>query len=253
MADETASGATGPGFTGLRHMPLRTRVLIGVTLTTVLPMLVLVYIPITYLPGLGLSQHSNLQLLTASTALLMLAGTLVVWDLAREVQRVNARWRDLSLTDELTGIYNRRYCDRRVREEVARARRHAHPLALLLLDLDRFKTINDRHGHAVGDAVLRRLASVITRNSRAETGICRYGGDEFAIVLPETPRAGALIYAERIRATVEVSVFPKNEPVTISIGLGVFPDDAETMEDLFKAADTSLYVAKDRGRNQVGA
>lgn len=233
-------------------VPLRTRVLIAATLTIVLPMLVLVYIPITYLPGMGMGREGYLQLLTASTALLMLSGTFVIWDLAREVQRANARWRDLSLSDELTGIYNRRYCDLRLREEIARARRHGHPLCLLLLDVDHFKLINDRYGHDVGDAVLKELCRVIRANSREETALCRYGGDEIAAVLSETSRSGALVYANRIRNVVSQAPFPHGEQVTISIGLGTFSDDAANAEDLFKVADLSLYAAKHAGRNQVG-
>ena len=235
-----------------RDVPLRTRVLMAVTLTTVLPMLVLVYIPITYLPRMSMSRQGSLGLLTVSTALLMLSGTLVVWDLVREVQRANARWRDLSLTDELTGIYNRRYCDLRLREEIARARRYGHPLCLLLIDVDHFKLINDRYGHDVGDAVLKELCRLIRINSREEMALCRFGGDELAAVLSETARSGALAYANRIRTTVSGAAFPHGEQVTVSIGLGTFSDDAATAEDLFKAADLSLYAAKHAGRNQVG-
>lgn len=233
-------------------MPLRTRVMIAVTLTTVLPMLILVYIPMTYLPGMSLGQHSYLQLLTLSTAVLMVSGTLVIWDLAREVSRANLRWRDLSLTDELTGVYNRRHCDLRLGEETARARRHGHQLCLLLVDVDHFKDINDRHGHNTGDRVLKELCRVIKANSREETAVCRYGGDELAIVLPDTPRSGALVYAERIRSLVSGTPFPHGEPVTISLGLGVFSDGVAGPEDLFKAADLSLYAAKQGGRNRVG-
>lgn len=232
--------------------PFRTRVMIALGLTTVIPMLILFYVHLMHIVGLPAQQRGYLPLLTASTVVLMLAGSIVIWDLSREADRANKRWRELSLTDEMTGVYNRRYCDVRLREEIARADRHGHPLCLVLLDVDHFKEINDRHGHDAGDEVLREICHLVQAQSRVDTALCRYGGDEFAVLLPETPWTGALVYADRIRTAVARAPFPHGEPVTVSVGLGAFPDDAANADGLFKAADTSLYSAKAGGRNRVG-
>jgi diguanylate cyclase (GGDEF)-like protein len=158
----------------------------------------------------------------------------------------------MSLTDELTGAHNRRYCLLRLNQEIARATRYRHPLCLVLVDVDHFKNINDRHGHDRGDSALKEVCRVITSQSRVESAVCRFGGDEFAVLLPEASWEGGRIYAERIRAAIGRTSFPHGAPVTISVGLAAFPDDASNAEALFKSADTSLYSAKAAGRNRVG-
>lgn len=235
----------------LARAPFRVRVMIALAVTSLIPTLVLFYL--LFGDVLGLSQRGSLSLLAVSTGVLMLSGAIVIWDLSREADRASQQWRELSLTDELTGTYNRRYCALRLHQEIARATRYRHPLCVVLIDVDRFKEINDRHGHHAGDAVLKEICRVILSHSRVENALCRYGGDEFAILLPETPWTGALVYADRIRATVGRTVFPHGEPVTISVGVSAFPDDAADADALFRAADASLYSAKARGRNRVGA
>ncbi len=251
--DTVTTGEAAPR--GLRVMgdsPIRQRVVIALALSTIIPTLILFYVLLMHIVGMPAEQRGYLPALALSTILLMVGGGAVIWDLAREADRANARWRDLSLTDELTGAFNRRYFDLRLREEIARAERYSHPLCLMLLDVDRFKEVNDSHGHDVGDLVLKELCRLIQAQSRAATTLCRYGGDEFAILLPETAWTGALVYGDRIRTCVNRAPFPHGQPVTISVGLGTFPEDATSADDLFKAADTSLYAAKAGGRNRVG-
>lgn len=252
MDTVTTGEAASRGLRVMGDSPIRQRVVIALALSTVIPTLILFYVLLMHIVGMPPEQRGYLPALALSTILLMVGGGAVIWDLAREADRANARWRDLSLTDELTGAYNRRYFDLRLREEIARAERYGHPLCLMLLDVDRFKEVNDHHGHDVGDLVLKELCRLVQTQSRAATTLCRYGGDEFAILLPETAWTGALVYGDRIRTCVNRAPFPHGQTVTISVGLGAFPDDATSADDLFKAADTSLYAAKAGGRNRVG-
>jgi diguanylate cyclase (GGDEF)-like protein len=233
--------------------PFQVRVMIALSLTSVIPMVVLFSVLFMHVLGVSGEERGSLALLAASIGVLMLSGAVVIWDLSRGADRASRRWRELSLTDELTGTYNRRYCTLRLNEEIARAARYRHSLCLVLFDVDHFKEVNDRFGHRTGDEVLREVCGVIQSHSRTENALCRYGGDEFAIVLPETAWPGGLVYADRIRAIVGGSTFSHGQPVTISVGVGAFPDDAANADALVKAADTSLYSAKAGGRNRVGA
>jgi len=241
-----------PTFRRLSDLSPRTRLVIALAVTSVIPVLALLYLHVAFVLGLPPERRGYLPLLTLSTGVLIAAGSLVIWDLSREAEGANRRWRELSLTDELTGAHNRRYCGLRLNQEIARATRYRHPLGLVLIDVDRFKEINDRHGHDVGDVVLTELCRVIQSQSRVESALCRYGGDEFAVLLPEASWEGARVYAERIRAAVEDAAFPHGESVAISVGVAAFPDDAANADSLIKAADTSLYAAKAAGRNRVG-
>jgi diguanylate cyclase (GGDEF)-like protein len=236
----------------LSDLSPRARLLIALALTSVIPLLTIVYIHVNYILALSAERRGWTPLLVISTGVLIVAGALVIWDLSADTERANRRWRELSLTDELTGAGNRRYCLHRLNQEIARATRYRHPLALVLIDVDHFKEVNDRHGHDVGDAVLKEMCRVIQSQSRTESALCRYGGDEFAILLPEASWEGGRVYADRIRAAVGRTAFPHGQPVTISVGLAAFPDDAPSPEALIKAADNSLYAAKAGGRNRVG-
>ncbi len=158
-------------------------------------------------------------------------------------------------TDPLTGLYNRRYLEARLAEEVARARRHPMPLACMFLDVDHFKAVNDRHGHAAGDAVLRCLAERMTELLRASDVAVRYGGEEFALLLPQTAVAEAAVLAERLRAhlaarPVEVAGVDVPVEVTVSIGVAELAAD-EDGTGLLDGADRALYRAKAGGRNRV--
>jgi diguanylate cyclase (GGDEF)-like protein len=154
-------------------------------------------------------------------------------------------------TDELTGLYNRRSFERVLAREVERSRRYGVNASLLLLDLDGFKTLNDTHGHAAGDRVLRYAAAMMCRHLRATDVPCRVGGDEFAIVLCDTPLTDALAVAERIRADVE-DAFAR-AAITVSAGVASVPMHAATAEKLLAKADHALYTAKGAGRNVAAA
>jgi diguanylate cyclase (GGDEF)-like protein len=158
------------------------------------------------------------------------------------------------IVDGLTQVNNRRYLLDFLDREMARCRRHHRPLALVVLDVDHFKAINDAFGHLAGDQVLRELAGLIARSARREECVARWGGEEFALVLPETDLAGALHFAERLRGTVEQREFRADGEavrVTASIGVASVQPDMQAPEDFLRAADARLYEAKQGGRNRV--
>ncbi len=164
----------------------------------------------------------------------------------------NARLEDLSLKDSLTDVYNRRYFMARLEEETRRQPRFAEPVALVLMDLDHFKSINDQHGHPAGDEALKEVARLLLKHSRDFTVVTRYGGDEFAVLLVNTTKTGALNYAERIRALLAQHGF-SHGVTTASFGVAVISEDATTAKELIAAADQALYEAKRKGRNRVAA
>jgi two-component system cell cycle response regulator len=169
------------------------------------------------------------------------------------VARADSYWRD-SVFDRLTGLPNRRYIEGRLDQAVAAARRTRRPLVLALADLDHFKQINDRHGHAAGDAVLRQAASILSGFFRRSDVIARYGGEEFVILFPEAQPASAIERLEQLRADVAlhpIQVSGAAVPLTLSVGLAVYPADGETPADLLTRADQRLYTAKRAGRNRV--
>ncbi len=172
-----------------------------------------------------------------------------------KLRAVNEHLQELSTTDPLMGIFNRMYFNKRIGYEFQRAERYRNPLALLMLDLDHFKRVNDNYGHPIGDQVLKKIADLLMENVRQVDIVARYGGEEIVIALPETDSKQALVVAERIRSEVEktkVEHDGTSVKVTVSIGLSVVPDDAiETVEDLLKASDDALYDAKKAGRNCI--
>lgn len=160
----------------------------------------------------------------------------------------------LAITDGLTRLFNRRFLTDFLGREISRCRRHARPLSLMLFDLDGFKQINDGHGHAAGDQVLRQLVEVARKGVRHEECLARYGGDEFAIVMPETPIEGARIVAERVRGRVEGTSFSwqgRQLAVTISAGVVSLAGAIADPDAFLAAADARLYDAKAAGRNAV--
>lgn len=170
---------------------------------------------------------------------------------------VNLQLSDLSFKDPLTGVYNRRYFSARLDEEVKRFLRSDQPLGLVAIDVDHFKAINDRDGHAAGDAVLTTVGQLLSLNSRSSTVIARLGGDEFAALLVNTPRSGARAYANRVRRSIAALPCPQGR-VTISAGVATLPEDVLGVgsisgEGLLRAADRALYQAKRAGRNRVSA
>jgi len=174
---------------------------------------------------------------------------------------VRERLKQVGLTDGLTGVHNRRYFEHRCQVEISQARRYRHPLACMFLDIDRFKRINDTHGHQTGDAVLRSVASAVQGQLRAGDTIARYGGEEFVVLLPQTAAHHAREIAERIRAGIASRHFEAISghelTVTLSLGLAMLPADkpgespSVMAEQLVAAADKALYQAKHSGRNRV--
>ncbi len=169
----------------------------------------------------------------------------------------NARLYSLAITDSITKLYVHRYFQYRLEEEVARSRRYNSTVSLLMCDIDHFKNVNDTYGHQQGDCILREVSRIIRKNVRNTDIACRYGGEEFAIVLPETTQSDAKIVAERIRRDVAKFDFPSimgDQPsihCSISIGVAGFPLNADNKDQLIQKADVALYKAKDSGRNKV--
>ena len=160
----------------------------------------------------------------------------------------------LMMTDPLTGAMNRRSFDADLARCWYDARRYDRPFSLLLLDIDHFKRVNDTYGHQAGDRVLARLGALVADMKRFSDRFCRYGGEEFALLLPQTSLSNAVILAERIRARVEATRFEHEEraiPVTISIGAAEVAEPLDSHEDLVKLADERLYEAKRGGRNRT--
>lgn len=175
--------------------------------------------------------------------------------LALERVKLIAFWENLSITDSLTGIANRRHFEWRLSEEIERARRYKYPLSILMLDLDHFKEVNDNYGHQVGDIVLQQVAQRLKQTLRRTDFLARYGGEEFVVLAPQVPADKSLLLAERLRRTISDSPFAVLDNlqlnITVSIGVAVFPDHAQNESELISAADTALYRAKQAGRNKV--
>ncbi len=162
----------------------------------------------------------------------------------------NARLEDLSFKDALTDVYNRRYFTIWMEEEFKRHTRFQEPLSLAILDVDHFKDVNDRFGHRAGDEALRDIARLLLKHSRSFSVVTRYGGDEFAIILVNAAKTGAVTYAERIRSVIEQHPF-RHGATTVSLGVACLPEHGSSAEDLIVAADRALYDAKRLGRNRV--
>jgi len=161
-----------------------------------------------------------------------------------------------AFTDFLTGLKTRGYFEQQLELEIKRSERKKQQFALLMIDIDFFKQLNDRYGHHAGDQVLRDVAAILVKDMREVDTVARYGGEEFVIVLPETSQPGALFVAQRLRKAVEQSRFFAGSPqavesLTISIGIAIFDQDASFKRDLIENADAALYAAKNQGRNQV--
>lgn len=177
-----------------------------------------------------------------------------VADRTRELSEANARLERLAVTDGLTGLFNHRRFQEALQSELLRCERHKRPLAVLMLDVDFFKRVNDSMGHPAGDELLRRLGEVLSADLRQTDLISRYGGEEFAVLLPETTKAEALQVAERMREAVELKINQGKtwtQVITISGGVATFPEDGATAEAVLDAADRALYIAKRQGRNRV--
>lgn len=170
--------------------------------------------------------------------------------------RLAEQMKELSITDHLTGLYNRRYLQERFSEEIHRSDRYKLSFSVGLIDIDDFKIFNDSEGHLAGDGVLRDLAHIARENSRANDVIARIGGEEFAILMPQTDRDEAFLVSERIRKTIMETLtqnwkkFPRSS-VTVSIGISTFPHHGKTVQDMIEKADLALYRAKAMGKNRT--
>lgn len=174
-----------------------------------------------------------------------------------DVTEARERLERLAIRDELTGLYNYRYLQSRLSEEYKRAERYREPLSCAMLDIDHFKTFNDRFGHDVGDRVLQGVAQRLIEAVREVDVVARYGGEEFLLVLPSTHLAGALTVADRVWRTIgekpfEIGVEGGIQSITASLGVALYPSRGVSSRDaLIKAADRALYRAKEDGRNRI--
>lgn len=176
--------------------------------------------------------------------------------LALQKYELIEQMRTLAITDDLTGVYNHRYLNERLGQEIARASRLGHPVSVIMLDIDHFKKYNDANGHEAGDTALRQIASILKDGVRASDVVARYGGEEFLLILPDTPKDVARVVAERIRRIVEDTQFEGEQAIpgkklTISAGVATWPEDCEDAACLVRNADDALYEAKRMGRNRV--
>ena len=173
-----------------------------------------------------------------------------------EIHTLQAQLKEQANRDPLTGLYNRRYLDSTLERELARCKREGQPLSLLLLDIDHFKQVNDTYGHQAGDEVLRSLAAMLGQQARAGDVACRFGGEEFLMLLPGMPPAIALARAEQWRAAFAATTTAFGEfriQATLSIGIAAYPGHGTSPEELIRCADHALYRAKAEGRNRVVA
>ena len=204
--------------------------------------------------------------LTIVTAMLVLGGAFVILraaishddcsrrfdGLRQELESSNARLKEFSFTDDVTGLYNRRFFATRLEDEVSRYARFNQPLSVVMLDIDGFKAVNDDLGHAAGDEALRIVGHILQTQSLNIDVICRYGSDEFAVLLVETGKDGALLYAERVRRQIETAVFGHGRTITVSLGVASLPEDVGPVpEDIVTASEWALGEAKCAGKNQV--
>ena len=208
------------------------------------------------LVGLQVSPETSMLEIVCSLPLLIVypfAVGAVTYHLARRVRSQNRLLEELSRTDTLSGLPNRAHWEEAVAVASARCRSSAQESALLMLDIDHFKDINDRYGHPAGDAVIRAVAAILRDCLRGHDLAGRYGGEEFGVLLPETPVAGAEVTAERLRARVEAAVLDRGLGIraTVSIGMAFFSMRDANHEQWIARADQALYLAKRAGRNRI--
>ncbi len=191
--------------------------------------------------------------ISARTAELRVANERLTQQLA-EIEALQAQLHEQANRDHLTGLYNRRYLQDTLEREVSRAARQASPLSIVIMDIDHFKAINDRFGHAAGDRMIQALAGQLHAHTRGGDVACRYGGEEFLVVLPGASLTAAQARAEHWRAAFQAQQVPSPAgalQATLSLGVAAFPAHGPTGEDVVRRADQALYIAKAQGRNRV--
>ncbi len=176
---------------------------------------------------------------------------------ALHIAQLYNKIQDMTINDELTGVYNHRYFKDVIRKELDLANRYLQPLSLSIVDIDNFKHYNDTNGHLAGDNVLRQVAQILSQGVRRTDIVARYGGEEFALILPATDKEGAMIILEKLRRDIETYPFPNAEKqpsgkVTISLGVATFPNDAKEVREFIEIADKGMYIAKSSGKNKIG-
>lgn len=176
------------------------------------------------------------------------------FEVIKKINFMYSQSRYMSVTDPLTGLYNRRHFEDCLEREFLRSKRYKSDLSFAIIDIDFFKKINDTYGHSSGDYVLKEVAYLILQTFRKTDMVFRYGGEEFAVIITETPLDKAVIPLERLRISVSENTFKYNGEqinVTISIGVSGVNEDTESVHQLFENADKALYMAKENGRNQT--
>jgi diguanylate cyclase (GGDEF)-like protein len=172
----------------------------------------------------------------------------------QEIDVLHDQLREQANRDALTGLFNRRYLDSTLDRELARCKRDGQPLALIMIDIDHFKQINDTYGHQAGDEILLKLGTLLAGMARAGDVACRYGGEEFLLLIPTMPLDAAVVRAGELRTTFGEMVVPFGEfrlKATLSIGVSAYPGHGVSAEELIRHADKALYRAKHGGRNRV--
>jgi diguanylate cyclase (GGDEF)-like protein len=218
--------------------------------------------PSIFVAGLSTSHY-----LTAFVFILTVGGLVVMASILRQRYLERIHWqtlqliesetglRELSIRDPLTGLFNRRYLEETLTLEMIRAARKQHPIGVIMVDIDHFKRINDIHGHAAGDAVLVRMGNFLLTHVRLSDLICRYGGEEFILVLPDATRKITQMRAEQIREDIRHIHMQYEgqilEALTLSLGVAVFPEHGSTYDEILRAVDAALYRAKRDGRDRV--
>ena len=215
-------------------------------------------IPVVFLTGSNTNEDEELGLDVGATDFIRKPiSPRVVLARTSNILKLRAATRELerlAATDPLTGAFNRRSFLQAGNAELCRSRRYKHTFSVLMLDLDHFKAVNDTYGHSIGDAALKEAVTVIQNAMRVQDTLGRLGGEEFAVIVPETDAEDAAVVAERIRASIAQIVIDTNgEPLsfTMSIGVSVGGNDDESVDDALARADKALYDAKEQGRNQV--
>ena len=225
---------------------------IGITLSILSSIALIIIIYNNSLP-----QNKKLYsaLFFGALSIISVGGILLIsfFHLKTKLSELEKKIQVLSVTDDLTSLYNRKYFFQKLNEEFERSRRYNYPLSLILANIDSFKSYNEKNGLMAGDMLIKTISEIIKPLCRLSDTVTRYGEDEFAIILPNTAEKGALILAEKLRLNVEEYKFKKEtEPVTISLGISTMsPDTAYSAESLIYDADTALYRSQESGKNRA--